>query len=105
GALRKAQVRPRSETDQTEPLPQAHAVSGLDVTHDPARDRPCDLANPHASPGACHDDLVALVLIPRALLECCEEAAFLVAHALDAAADGGAVDVNIEDIQEDRQAG
>ncbi len=100
-----------NRTSQREPnlispmrSPMRDAVAGLLGEDDAARDQSGDLFEDHGGAVARDGDDVLFVIAGALLAAGDQELALLVLHLLDGAADGGAVDVHVEDVEEDAEA-
>src|SRR6266852_3206334 len=95
----------RSELDHPDALAGSDRIARLLVEYDAARDQSGDLLKGHTGTIAVDGDRVLFILRRGFLFTGHQELSLLVADLRDFAGDGRAVHVDVEDIQEDADAG
>jgi hypothetical protein len=98
-------IHARSELDQADALTARDRVASFHVEHDAAGDQAGDLLEDYGLPFAFHGDDGLFVFIGGVRSHGVQELALLVANIADNAGNWRAVDVHIEDVEEDADAG
>ena len=97
-------VYPGAELDQADPLPALHKIAYLKAEDDAPRQQSGDLFEAHIELIALHGHQILLVFFRRLGVERIQVLAFLIPNLAHRAGNGRAVDMNIEDAEEDTQA-
>src|SRR5690606_30668745 len=103
---RQINIHARAEANQPEALTDADRIAFACESHNASGYQPCDLHDTDLSARRHHDDETApFVLFARLVELSIEEGARHVDRARDAASNRCAIDVYVEDVEEDRDAG
>ena len=98
-------VDARPEFDQADALAARDAVADFQVEHDAARDQAGDLLENYGAAFAFYGHDVLLVLVGAGGAHGVQEFSTLIAYIADDARDGRAIDVDVEDVQKNADAG
>src|ERR1700761_9315014 len=104
GMARQDHVHPGAELDQAHPLPTLHKIPYFKTENDAAGQYPGNLAKGDIEVIALNRHDILLVLFRAVAAESVQVLALLVSHLAHASRDRRAVDMNIEDAEEDAQA-
>src|SRR5882757_629534 len=97
-------VHPGAELDQAHALPALHKIPYFKAENDAAGQYPCNLAKGYIELIALNRHYILLVLFRTVAAERIQMLAFLVSNLAHGSRDRRAVDMNIEDAEEDAQA-